>query len=283
MVTALGITREKKALNYAVQEIKQEKLNFAREQNVGNALAGKIAGVQVLGQSAAKFGNPSIRIRGINSLSGNDPLYVVDGTPTDISQVNMDDVENLSVLKGPSATALYGNRASAGVIVITTKRAKAGETRLDINHSTTVDMVSLLPKYQNEYGGGYSQEFETFQFDPKIHPADWASFNGQRILDYSADESWALGLTVNPTARRSRGSQAHNLGCRRLTKRNQTTFVISSRNQSATTQTLLSRKVRSHFRAGFRTRTSSTTGLFRTHRRPGIISALRTPSFLRRT
>lgn len=198
VVTALGIARDKKALNYAVQEIKQEKLNIAREQNVANALAGKIAGVQVLGQSGAKFGTPSIRIRGVNSLTGNDPLYVVDGTPTDVSQVNMDDVENLSVLKGPSATALYGNRASAGVIVITTKRAKAGETRLDINHSTTLDMVAMLPKYQNEYGGGYSQDWETFEFDPKIHPANWASFNGQKILDYSADESWGPRLDGSP-------------------------------------------------------------------------------------
>ncbi|GAB3750998.1 SusC/RagA family TonB-linked outer membrane protein [Spirosoma pomorum] len=198
VVTALGIARDKKALNYAVQDIKQEKLNIARDQNVGNALAGKIAGVQVLGQSGAKFGNPSIRIRGVNSLTGSDPLYVVDGTPTDISQVNMDDVETLSVLKGPSASALYGNRASAGVIVITTKRAKAGETRLDINHSTTLDMVALLPKYQNEYGGGYSQEWETFAYDPKIHPASWASFNGQKILDYSADESWGPRLDGSP-------------------------------------------------------------------------------------
>jgi TonB-linked SusC/RagA family outer membrane protein len=198
VVTALGISRDKKALNYAVQDLKSDKLNFARDQNVGNALAGKIAGVQVLGQSGAKFGNPSIRIRGVNSLTGGDPLYVVDGTPTDISQVNMDDVENLTVLKGPSATALYGNRASAGVIVITTKRAKAGETRLDINHSTTLDMVALLPKYQNEYGGGYSQEWETFQFDPTIHPAAWSSFNGQKILDYSADESWGPRMDGSP-------------------------------------------------------------------------------------
>lgn len=198
VVTALGISRDKKALNYAVQEVKADKLNFARDQNVGNALAGKVSGVQVLGQSGAKFGNPTIRIRGINSLGGNDPLYVVDGTPTDISQVNMDDVENLSVLKGPSATALYGNRASAGVIVITTKRAKAGETRLDINHSTTLDQVALLPRYQNEYGGGYSQTFDTFKFNPAIHPASWAAFEGQRILDYSADESWGPKLDGQP-------------------------------------------------------------------------------------
>ena len=198
VVTALGITREKKALNYAVQEVKADKLNFAREQNVGNALAGKVAGVQVLGQSGAKFGNPNIRIRGVNSLTGGDPLYVVDGTVTDISQVNMDDVENLTVLKGPSATALYGNRASAGVIVITTKRAKSGETRLDVNHSTTLDMVALLPKYQNEYGGGYSQDFEKFQFDPTLHPAGWQAFNGQNLIDYSADESWGPKLDGTP-------------------------------------------------------------------------------------
>ena len=194
VVTALGIARDKKGLNYAVQSINSDRLNIARDQNVGNALAGKIAGVQVLGQSGAKFGTPSIRIRGVNSLNGDDPLYVVDGTPTDISAVNMDDVDQLSVLKGPAATALYGNRASAGVVVITTKRAKAGESRLDINHSTTVDMVGMLPKYQNEYGGGYSQDWETFQFNPSIHPADWSSFNGQKILDYSADESWGPKL-----------------------------------------------------------------------------------------
>ncbi|WP_266365100.1 SusC/RagA family TonB-linked outer membrane protein [Tellurirhabdus rosea] len=198
VVTALGISREKKALNYAVQDIRQEKLNIAREQNVANALAGKIAGVQVLGQSGAKFGTPNIRIRGINSLTGADPLYVVDGTPTDINQVNMDEVESLSVLKGPAATALYGNRAAQGVVVITTRRARAGETRLDINHSTTLDMVSMLPKYQNEYGGGYSQDWATFKFNPAIHPADWASFEGQKILNYSADESWGPRLDGSP-------------------------------------------------------------------------------------
>lgn len=194
VVTSLGIAREKKALGYAVQEIKADKLTLARDPNIGNALAGKIAGVQVLGQSAAKFGTPTIRIRGINSLAGSDPLYVVDGTPTDISMVNMDDVESLTVLKGPSATALYGNRASAGVVVVTTKRGKSGETSLNFNHSMTMDQVSLLPRYQNEYGGGYSQEWETFKFNPQIHPAAWASYEGQRILDYSADESWGPKL-----------------------------------------------------------------------------------------
>ncbi|MFN3849828.1 MAG: SusC/RagA family TonB-linked outer membrane protein [Spirosomataceae bacterium] len=195
VVTALGISRAKKSLSYSVQDIKADKLTVARDANVGNALAGKIAGVQVLGQSGAKFGSPSIRIRGVNSLTGGEPLYVVDGTPVaSISDINMDDVENVSVLKGASSTALYGNRASGGVIVITTKRAKSGETAFSLNHSTTMDVVGLLPEYQNEYGGGYSQDWETFTFNPAIHPASWASFNGQKILDYSADESWGPKL-----------------------------------------------------------------------------------------
>jgi TonB-linked SusC/RagA family outer membrane protein len=199
VVTALGISREKKSLTYTAQSINSEKLTVSRDANVGNALAGKIAGVHVLGQSGAKFGSPNIRIRGVNSLTGGDPLYVVDGTPVgSIGDVNMDDVENLTVLKGPSATALYGNRASGGVIVITTKRAKAGETTFNINHSTTMDRVGLLPKYQNEYGGGYSQDWETFAFNPAIHPAAWSSFNGQKLLDYSADESWGPRLDGSP-------------------------------------------------------------------------------------
>jgi TonB-linked SusC/RagA family outer membrane protein len=190
VVTALNISRTKKSLGYTVQELKSENLTLARDGNIANALAGKIAGVQVLGQSGAKFGTPNIRVRGVNSLFGGNPLYVVDGTPTDISQVNTDDVETLSVLKGPAATALYGNRAASGVVIITTKKAKAGVGGFEINHSTTYDRVGLLPEYQNEYGGGYSQEWATFAFNPVIHPAAWKSYDGQKILDYSADESW---------------------------------------------------------------------------------------------
>lgn len=204
IVTALGISREKKSLGYAAQDIKGENLTLARDANVANSLAGKIAGVQVLGQSGAKFGTPSIRVRGVNTLTGADPLYVVDGTPTDINQVNMDDVENLSVLKGPSATALYGNRAASGVVIITTKRAKKGEAIFEINHSTTLDQVSLLPKLQNEYGGGYSQDWETFTYSASRHPASWKAFDGQKILDYSADESW--GPKTDGTPHRSAAS-----------------------------------------------------------------------------
>ena len=191
VVTALGVSRTKKSLGFASQDVAVDKLNATRNTNVADALTGKVAGIQVFGQSGAKFGTPTIRIRGVNSLTGGDPLYVVDGTPTDINYVNMDDVESINVLKGASASALYGNRASAGVIVITTKK---GSTQnglgVDFNHSTTFDQVSLLPTYQNEYGGGYSQDFDKFVFNPNVHPADWKAFNGQNIIDYSADESW---------------------------------------------------------------------------------------------
>ena len=88
VVTALGISRDKRAINTSVQEIKADKLTAARDANVANALAGKIAGVQVLGQSGAKFGTPDIRVRGVNTLTGGSPLYMVDGTPTDINAVS---------------------------------------------------------------------------------------------------------------------------------------------------------------------------------------------------
>ncbi len=191
VVTALGVSRTKKSLGFASQDVALDKLNATRNTNVADALTGKVAGIQVFGQSGAKFGTPTIRIRGINSLTGGDPLYVVDGTPTDINYVNMDDVESINVLKGASASALYGNRASAGVIVITTKKGSMQNgLGVDFNHSTTFDQVSLLPTYQNEYGGGYSQDFDKFKFNPNVHPADWKAFDGQNIIDYSADESW---------------------------------------------------------------------------------------------
>jgi TonB-linked SusC/RagA family outer membrane protein len=191
VVTALGQSRDKKALGFSSQSVSEERLANTRNTNVADALTGKVAGIQVFGQSGAKFGTPTVRIRGINSLTGADPLYVVDGTPTDINYVNMDDVESINVLKGASASALYGNRASQGVIIITTKKgAKQDGIGLDFNHSTVIDQVSLLPTYQNEYGGGYSQGFDKFSFNPAIHPAAWSAFNGQNIIDYSADESW---------------------------------------------------------------------------------------------
>ena len=96
----------------------------------------------------------------------------------------------MSVLKGAAATALYGPQGQNGVIIITTKSAKNGQSNITINHSTAIESLYILPDYQNEYGGGYSQDFNTFNYDPSIHPSDWASFDGQQMVEYYADESW---------------------------------------------------------------------------------------------
>lgn len=144
VVTALGIKREKKALGYAMQEVKGESLVAARETNLANALSGKISGVQVIRSSNGPGGSSKIQLRGANSVTGlNQPLIVVDGVPMDnftgsdggdgfynvgldmgngLSDINPEDIESMSVLKGASAAALYGSRAGNGVILITTKK-----------------------------------------------------------------------------------------------------------------------------------------------------------------
>ncbi|MEY4885331.1 MAG: hypothetical protein RL151_640 [Bacteroidota bacterium] len=203
VVTALGIKREKKALGYSIQEVKGENLTFARSVDVSSSLAGKVAGVQLVGSPSSTYDNASILIRGVTGLGPVAPIFVVDGTITDQSAVIMDNVESLSVLKGPAATALYGQRAANGVVVITSKKgSRKRYTSVDVNSGVTLESMSLLPPYQNDYAGGYTsasstagssydaEGFYTFKYNPAIHPASWASFNGQRMLEYGADESW---------------------------------------------------------------------------------------------
>ncbi|WP_026210025.1 SusC/RagA family TonB-linked outer membrane protein [Flexithrix dorotheae] len=199
VVTALGIEREERSLGYATQGIDSEPLSQSRETNIVNALAGKVAGVQVTG-SAGNFGGSSrVVIRGINSINGNNnPLFVIDGTPIDNSNyntagtnrggggtdfgnaaqdINPDDIESMQVLKGPSAAALYGSRAGNGVILITTKKgSKKKGIGVSFNMGMTANSVLLLPDYQNEYGGGYKQEFDLYEGEP--------------VVNYAADESW---------------------------------------------------------------------------------------------
>ena len=203
VVTALGVEREERSLGYAVQEVQGEELTEARETNIVNSLAGKVAGVQVTGASGNLGGSSRIILRGINSISGdNQPLFVVDGTPIDntnfnsydtqrgsggrdygnpIQDLNPDDIASISVLKGPSAAALYGSRASNGVILVTTKKGKARKgVGIEINSNFTFNNPYILPDYQNEYGGGYKQSFDLYE--------------GQPVVNYAADESWGPRL-----------------------------------------------------------------------------------------
>lgn len=201
ITTALGISRSKKSLGYSTQSVSAADLNKIRANDISAALAGKVSGLQVLGTPSSNFGEGNVRIRGSSSLTGGNPIYVVDGTVVNLNAVNLDDVESLTVLKGPSATAIYGFRGSGGVILITTKKGKNRRPTVTINSLTEVGKVSLMPKYQNEYGGGYSQDWQIFHYNPAVHPAEWAAFEGQKMAEYGADESW--GPRMDGTLHRS--------------------------------------------------------------------------------
>ena len=177
VVTALGIKRERKALGYGVDEVKGEALTKAKETNVINSMAGRVPGLVVSQTAGGPSGSTRVLLRGNTEMTGNNqPLYVIDGVPLDntnygsagteggydlgdgISSINPDDIENMSVLKGPAASALYGSRASHGVILITTKKAsnKDGE-RLSVEYNGTMTFETQLAKWnevQQVYGMG---------------------------------------------------------------------------------------------------------------------------------
>lgn len=187
---ALGVTREQKSLGYSAQTVGGDNLIKARDTDVNNALAGKVSGVQFLGAPSSDFRESSIRLRG-----NTDVLFIVDNIKVGaVTDINPDDIEDMTILKGLTATALYGPEGRNGAIVITTRKAKAGAASITINQSTSLENVYLLPEYQNEYGGGYVQEFPIFEYNPAQHPASWASFDGQPMVEYYADESWGPKL-----------------------------------------------------------------------------------------
>lgn len=201
-VTALGVSRKEKSLGYAVQNLEGDGFVKARETNLVNALNGKIAGVQINNSSGAVGSSSRITLRGVSSLTGeNSPLFVVDGIPIDngnrgtatntggfdlpngVADINPDDIASISVLKGPNAAALYGVRASAGVIVITTKKGTAGGNKglgISFNSSTTFETPLVLPDFQNSYGQGGNSDF-----------FEW--INGSTD-DGGVDESWGPPL-----------------------------------------------------------------------------------------
>lgn len=174
VVTSLGMERTKKALGYSVQEVGGESFQEAREINIGNALAGKIAGVNVSSVASGPAGSSRVIIRGNTSLGGNNqPLYVIDGVPMDnsgfgqaglwggadegdgMSSVNPDDIETMTVLKGANAAALYGSRASNGVILITTKTgAKKKGLGIEFNSNIVAEQYLFPYEFQETYGNG---------------------------------------------------------------------------------------------------------------------------------
>lgn len=177
VITALGISRAKKTLGYSIQKIDGTQLNEIRDNNIVNSISGKIAGVQVTSGGAAVGSSSKIVIRGNSSFGSNSPLFVVDGVPifnnvtnlnggggidwgNTASDIDPNNIESLTVLKGSSASALYGSRATNGVILITTKKGNKNKkgTGVDFNSSVMYDKAAYFPKLQNAYGGGWDGE-----------------------------------------------------------------------------------------------------------------------------
>jgi TonB-linked SusC/RagA family outer membrane protein len=206
VVTALGIERQAKTLTYATQQLEGRQLTQVRDAtgSAVNSLAGKVAGLTITQSANGPGGANRVVLRGNRSITGNNnALFVVDGVAIDNStrgqvsssfggnnpsdaaaNINPDDIESINVLKGAAAAALYGSRAANGVILITTKRGKSGQTSVDVNSGITVSNPLLLPSFQNEYGQGvggvYAANSER-SWGPRM--------DGQSLADWTGKES----------------------------------------------------------------------------------------------
>jgi TonB-linked SusC/RagA family outer membrane protein len=189
VVTALGIKREEKSLGYAAQSVTENAVKDAKTNNWVNSLAGKVAGLNIQGTGSGPMGSSRITLRGENSLNldNNQALIVIDGVPvsskitgtgykahlatdspvdfgSDLSDINPDDIANITVLKGPGATALYGSRAAGGALIITTKTGARKEKGLGItiNSNYSIDQINRWPDYQYEYGEGRTMAYYSY-------------------------------------------------------------------------------------------------------------------------
>ncbi len=245
VVTALGIKKSTKSLGYSITEVKGESMSLVKETNAINALQGKVAGVSITGNATGAAGSSRVIIRGNTSLTGdNQPLYVIDGIPIGndnngsagmwggsdggdgISSVNPDDVESVSVLKGGAAAALYGSRASNGVILITTKSGKGQKgLGVEFSSSTTFDEVNTsLQDFQKQYGQGTlgaKPASEGMAFDNPT--SSWgAKLDGSSVVNWdgvsrpysyvgnNVDKFYNRGTTFINTVAISNGNEAMN-------------------------------------------------------------------------
>lgn len=190
VVTAFGVKKEKRSLGYTIQQVENKDLNVNHQSNVVNALQGKVAGVQISSAGGGPGQGARIIIRGINSIASernNQPLFIVDGVEIDnstyttggadtrgmsnrASDINPDDIESVSVLRGGAATALYGIRAANGAILITTKSGKAGKIQVSYSGMYGFDKVNKTPDVQSRFTQGYLGEYDPTSFWPTFGP-----------------------------------------------------------------------------------------------------------------
>jgi TonB-linked SusC/RagA family outer membrane protein len=183
VVTALGIQRQAKELGYAAARIKNSELNQARTVNLQNGLTGKVSGLNITTVNSGVFEESKINLRGLRSLTGNNsPLLVVDNIPTPlsyISTINPNDVQDVNILKGASAAALYGPDGVNGVILIRTKRGASGKPTVNVSHTVQLSRISYMPKLQNRFGGGTSEDaFGRALYDPIENQQYGPEFDG---------------------------------------------------------------------------------------------------------
>jgi TonB-linked SusC/RagA family outer membrane protein len=216
VVTALGISREKKSLGYATQVVGGDDVSQSRQSNALSALSGRVAGAQITTPSGNLGGSTRILLRGAGSITQNNkPLIVVDGLPLDNSNynttatqtgsggydfgdtgfdINPDDIESMNILKGGAAAALYGARANNGAIIITTKSGKNGKSEIVINSGVSFDDVNIFPKVQKLYGGGAGNPNTIGQSDFRQATINGVTYD---IVDYATDESWGPRFDPN--------------------------------------------------------------------------------------
>ena len=209
VVTALGISREKKALTYSAQTVGGDEINTVKDANFVNTLSGKVAGLQVSQSATGPGGQARVVLRGNRSLGNNNALFVIDGVPVDNTaygsvgsdfggysgtdgavNINPDDIDNISVLKGAAAAALYGSRAANGVIMITTKKGRSGKLSVDVNSGVSWEKPLILPSFQNEYSQGNGGTFA-----PTAAGSWGEKMNGQSVTNYLGNTQ---ALTAQP-------------------------------------------------------------------------------------
>ncbi len=225
VVTAMGISREKKALGYAVQNVDGDKLTQAGNTNVSTALQGKVSGVEVSSSSGMPGSSSRITIRGARSFTGdNTPLYIIDGTPiastADVSTLNSvtgadfanraididpNDIESINILKGQAASAIYGMRASNGVIVITTKSGKGiakGKPQITYNSNVAFDVISTMPDLQKQFAQGSKGKYDptsSMSWGPVIAElANDAQYGGNTDNAYTQEDGLHQGQYYVP-------------------------------------------------------------------------------------
>jgi len=218
VTTALGISRQSKEIGYSTAKVKATELTQAKVVNLQNGLTGKVSGLNVNTTNNGVFADTRITLRGIRSLTGNNqPMLVLDGVPLSLgflNSINPNDIADVTILKSSSATAIYGPDGVNGAIVVTTKRGNKSRPAITVSHTTQLEKISYLPKFQTQYGGGYSPDaagYGTFEpieqqswgepFDGSIRQFGQTGPNGEKLeMPYSYNKNgrrnfFATGVT----------------------------------------------------------------------------------------